>query len=146
MVKHLFAMQETWVRSLGWEDPLRRKWQPIPVFLPWKSHGPRSLVGYCPWGRKELDTTERLHFHSILYIAYKLILRFMCYLSLLLTPILLIIYNCSVYSSYCITLGNTCCDCLTFSALRMINKFRNCQPDLSIIEFLINCLPNDFSW
>jgi len=31
--------------------------------LPGKSHGPRSLVGYCPWGRKESDTTERLHFH-----------------------------------------------------------------------------------
>ena len=28
-----------------------------------KSHGLRSLVGYSPWGRKESDTTERLHFH-----------------------------------------------------------------------------------
>ena len=34
-----------------------------PVLLPVKSHGRRSLVGYSPWGRKELDTTERLHFH-----------------------------------------------------------------------------------
>ena len=41
----------------------RRKWQPMPVFLPGESHGWRSLVGYSPWGRKELDTTERLHFH-----------------------------------------------------------------------------------
>ena len=39
------------------------KWQPIPVFLPGESHGQRSLVGYSPWGRKESDTTERLHFH-----------------------------------------------------------------------------------
>ena len=31
-----------------------------PVFLPGKSHGQRSLVGYSPWGRKESDTTERL--------------------------------------------------------------------------------------
>ena len=38
-------------------------WQPTPVLLPGKSHGRRSLVGYSPWGRKELDTTERLHFH-----------------------------------------------------------------------------------
>ena len=30
------------------------------VFFPGKSHGQRSLVGYGPWGRKELDTTERL--------------------------------------------------------------------------------------
>ena len=30
----------------------RRKWQPIPVFLPGESHGQRSLVGYSPWGCK----------------------------------------------------------------------------------------------
>ena len=35
---------------------------PAPVLLPEKSHGQRSLVGYSPWGRKESDTTERLHF------------------------------------------------------------------------------------
>ena len=39
----------------------RRKWQSTPVFLPGESHGRRSLVGYSPWGRKESDTTERLH-------------------------------------------------------------------------------------
>ena len=33
-------------------------------YLPGKSHGPRSLVGYSPWGCKELDTTEQLHFTS----------------------------------------------------------------------------------
>ena len=38
----------------------RRKWQPTPVFMPGKSHQPRSLVGYNPWGHKESDTTERL--------------------------------------------------------------------------------------
>ena len=42
--------------------PQRRKWQPTPVFLPGKSHGRRNPVGYSPWGQKELDTTERLHF------------------------------------------------------------------------------------
>src|SRR5574337_239182 len=41
----------------------RRTWQPTPVFLPGKCHGRRSLVGCSPWGRTELDTTERLHFH-----------------------------------------------------------------------------------
>ena len=41
----------------------RRRWHPTPVLLPGKSHGQRSLVGYSPWGREELDTTERLHFH-----------------------------------------------------------------------------------
>ena len=41
----------------------RRQWQPTPVLLPGKFHGLRSLVGCSPWGREELDMTERLHFH-----------------------------------------------------------------------------------
>ena len=41
----------------------RRQWHPTPVLLPGKSHGWRSLVGCSPWGRWELGTTERLHFH-----------------------------------------------------------------------------------
>ena len=57
-VKCLPAMLETWVRSLGQEDSLERKWQPTPVLLPGKSHGQRSLVGCSPWGCKESDTTE----------------------------------------------------------------------------------------
>ena len=36
------------------KTPWRRKWQPTLVFLPGKSHGQRSLVGYCPWGRKRV--------------------------------------------------------------------------------------------
>ena len=51
-----------WLGKIPW----RRKWQPTPVFLPGKSHGWRSLVGYSPRGRKESDTTERLHFHFLL--------------------------------------------------------------------------------
>jgi len=47
---------DPWLGKIPW----RRKWQPTPVFLPGKSHGQRSLVGYSPWGHKELDTTERL--------------------------------------------------------------------------------------
>ena len=41
----------------------RRRWHPTPVLLPGKFHGWRSLVGCSPWGHKESDTTERLHFH-----------------------------------------------------------------------------------
>ena len=46
----------------------RRQWHPTPVLLPGKSRliwelRWRSLVGYSPWGREELDTTERLQFH-----------------------------------------------------------------------------------
>ena len=40
-----------------------RQWQSTPVLLPGKSHGWKSLVGCSPWGCKESDTTERLHFH-----------------------------------------------------------------------------------
>ena len=64
-VKHLPTMQETrfspWVGKIPW----RRKWQPTPVLLPRKFHGWRSHVGYSPWGRKESDTTEWLHFISL---------------------------------------------------------------------------------
>ena len=53
-------MQETQIRSLGWEDPLEKGMAlPTPVFLPGESHGQRSLVGYSLWGHEELDTTER---------------------------------------------------------------------------------------
>ena len=41
----------------------RRWWHPTPVLLPGESHGWRSLVGYSPWGRKQSDMTEWLHFH-----------------------------------------------------------------------------------
>ena len=58
--KNLLAMRETWVRPLGWEDPLEEGMAPTPVFLPRESHGWRSLVGYSPWSRKESDTTEQL--------------------------------------------------------------------------------------
>ena len=48
-VKNLPAVQETWVQSLGWEDPLDEEWQPTPVFLPGKFHGQRGLAGCSPW-------------------------------------------------------------------------------------------------
>ena len=67
MAKNLPAMQETRFKPLVRKMPWRRDWLPIPVFLPEKSHGQRSLAGYSPWGRKELDTTERL---TLLYSVY----------------------------------------------------------------------------
>ena len=42
-----------WVGKIPW----RRKWQPTPIFLPGKSHGQRSLMGYSSWDHKESDTT-----------------------------------------------------------------------------------------
>ena len=49
------------LRKISW----RRKWQSTPVFLPGKYHGRRSLIGYRPWGHKESDTIEQLHFHFL---------------------------------------------------------------------------------
>ena len=52
------------IPGLG-RPPWRRKWQPTPVLLPGKFRGQTSLVDYSPWGHKELDTTEQLHFHFL---------------------------------------------------------------------------------
>ena len=46
-----------WARKIPW----RRKWQPTPVFLPEKSHGQRSLVGYSPWGCERVRHHWALH-------------------------------------------------------------------------------------
>ena len=51
-------MQDTWLRTLGGDDPLEEEMQPTPVLLPGKSHGQRSLAGYNPWDHKESDMTE----------------------------------------------------------------------------------------
>ena len=48
------GLEDPWVRKIPW----RKKWQPIPVYLPEESYRQRSLEGYNPWGRKESDTTE----------------------------------------------------------------------------------------
>ena len=55
------------VWSLGWDETLRGKLQCSPVFLPGKSCGQRSLVGYSPWDHKESGRTEQLgaHTHSL---------------------------------------------------------------------------------
>ena len=52
-------MQKARVLSLRQEDPLERKWQPAPGFLPGEFHGQRNLAGL--WGPKESDTTEQLN-------------------------------------------------------------------------------------
>ena len=57
------------VQSLGQEDPLEKKCQPTPIFLPVDYHGQRSLVGCSPSGHKELDTTERLTHRTFFMIS-----------------------------------------------------------------------------
>ena len=51
-----------WVGKTSW----RRKWQPTPVFLPGKSHGQSSLVGYSPWGRKQSDVIQQLNNNTVM--------------------------------------------------------------------------------
>ena len=60
-LKRLPAMWETWVQSLGWEDPLEKEMATHSSILAWRIPW-GSLVGYSPWGGKESDTTERLRF------------------------------------------------------------------------------------
>ena len=67
-------MRETQVQSLGWEDPLEKEMATHSSTLAWKSHGWRSLVGYSPWGCKELDMTEQLHFASIIDLRHTLLI------------------------------------------------------------------------
>ena len=56
LVMNLPAMQETWVRSLGWEDPLGKGKAIHFSILAW-----RIPWTVCPWGHKESDTTEQLN-------------------------------------------------------------------------------------
>ena len=55
LVKNLSAVQEAWVPSQGWEDSLDKEMATHSVFLPGKSHGQRSLVGYSPRGCKSFS-------------------------------------------------------------------------------------------
>ena len=54
MVKNLPAKQKTWVRSLGWEDPLEKEMATHSSILAWETHGHRSLTGCSPWGHKRV--------------------------------------------------------------------------------------------
>ena len=60
--RHRRCRFDPWVGKILWR---RRKWQPIPVFLPGESHGQRSLTCYSPGGHKESDMTEgwSMHIH-----------------------------------------------------------------------------------
>ena len=60
MVKNLPAMQQTWVRSLGWEDPLEKGMATHSSVLVWRIPWTKDLVGYSPWDHKESDLTEKL--------------------------------------------------------------------------------------
>ena len=81
--------------------PWWREWQPTPVFLPGKSHGQRSLVGYSPWDRKESDTTEQLT------------------LSLYITRICYIHIGACVCVCVCVCVYVLVCVCVVLSHVRL---------------------------
>ena len=60
LIKNLPAMRETWVQSLGWDDPLEKGKTTHSSILAWRIHGL-----YSPRGREESDTTERLSRHWV---------------------------------------------------------------------------------
>ena len=70
-LKHLPAMWETWVRSLGWEDPLEKETKTPSNILAWRIPWMEELGGLQSTGRKELDTTEQLHF----FLCYLLMIE-----------------------------------------------------------------------
>ena len=57
-------VQEIWVRSLGWEDTLEYEMATHSSILAWNIPWTEELVGYSPWGCKELDMTEQLSTHT----------------------------------------------------------------------------------
>ena len=63
MVNCLLAMQETRFPSLDQEDPLEKEMTTHSGTLAWKISWMEEPGGYSPWGYKESDMTERLHFH-----------------------------------------------------------------------------------
>ena len=63
-VKNLPAMQETWVRSLGREDPLEKEMETHSSILAWKIPWTEEPAGYSPWGHEEWDMTEQLNTHT----------------------------------------------------------------------------------
>ena len=59
MVKNLPAMMETWTQSLGWEEPLQKGMAThSSIFDLEIPTGQRTVLGYSPWGHKELDMTQ----------------------------------------------------------------------------------------
>ena len=71
-LKSRLPMQKTWVRRLVLEDPWEKKMATHSSMLPGKSQGQKSMLGYSPWGHKELDMTQGLKHNKF----YTLLLSF----------------------------------------------------------------------
>ena len=99
-VKNLPAIQETWVQSLGWDDPLEKEMAILQYSCLENPHGQRSLAGYSPWGHKESDMTDRL---STKHIKGKT-------LNKSVPHHLLVHYICTINNKTINIYWNLCCD------------------------------------
>ena len=74
-VKNLLAMQETWVRFLGWEDPLEKEMATHPSILAWKILWTEEPGGYSSWGCTGSDMTEatqHIYRHTHTHIIFQI--------------------------------------------------------------------------
>ena len=68
-------MQETWVLSLGWEDPLEKEIATHSSVLAWRIPRTEDPGRYSPWGRRELDATKRLSLHFARVLVWLYVFR-----------------------------------------------------------------------
>ena len=74
-LKHLPAMWETWVQSLGWKDPLEKEMATHSSILAWRIPWMEEVGGLQSMGHKESDTTERFHCTSLHFTSLHFLLR-----------------------------------------------------------------------
>ena len=82
-VKDLPEMWETWIWSLGWEDPLEKEMDTHFSIPPREFHGQRSLAGFSPWNCKESNRTEWLShiiYTHVIYITYRTVTMYIIYI------------------------------------------------------------------
>ena len=119
LVKNPPAMWETWVLSLGWEDPLEKGKATTSVFWPREFHGL-----YSPWVHKKSDTAEWL---SLIMLPYTFI-----YLLINMTSVLS--YQC--FNLLCLGIMISCCCSVTKLCRNPCNSVDSSTPSFSVLHYL----------
>ena len=136
--KHRF---NPWVKKIPW----RRKWPLTLVFLPGKSHGHRRLMGYSPWGQKELDMTEHIgikhsknilhicthtHTHTHIYIYTLQSVQLLSRVQLFVT-----LWTAACQASLSITNSQSWLILMSIESLMPSNHLILCHPSLPVFNF-----------